>query len=461
VPRPPATRDQVDAYRYGLRRMESALVRGDGVPLHEGLRSQRRAAFAGMLLALLALCGVAVHAALFPAKDWRQQALVVGAGSGAMYAVGQDPLRLVPVANAAAGRLVLAALGVAGGARAVPVTVADDDIATAPRTATAAVPGAFGVRPVGPGAPARWAVCDTVATDGRIRLVGTTVVAGAAPAGPAGPGPAVLVRAAGDAYYAVVDGRRYRVDVTDRALLDGLEVDVATARPAGDGLVSAIPEGPVLARPALPAGPPPAALSAQVGDVLTAGDRRYVVLPGAVQEVPQLLARVLAASAGRVPVEVSDATVAAVPRTTRLRVDGWPAPPTGWAKPAETPVLCWNWAPDGSGVAARGTLPVPAGAATVDLAQADGAGGRVDSVVIGTGAGGPVRASAPGRPAGTGTLWLISTTGVVYGVASDATATALGVGRAEPAPEAALRLLPPGPALDVAAVTRVVDVPAG
>ena len=56
------TRDQADAYRFGVRRMEAALVRGDPVPLHEQIRSQRRAALGGVVLGLLGLCGAAVWA---------------------------------------------------------------------------------------------------------------------------------------------------------------------------------------------------------------------------------------------------------------------------------------------------------------------------------------------------------------------------------------------------------------
>jgi peptidoglycan/LPS O-acetylase OafA/YrhL len=87
----PATRDQADAYRFGLRRLEAALVRGDPVPLHEQIRSQRRAALAGVVLGLLGLCGAAVFAAISPKPDWTRQAVVVGAGSGAMYAVAHGP----------------------------------------------------------------------------------------------------------------------------------------------------------------------------------------------------------------------------------------------------------------------------------------------------------------------------------------------------------------------------------
>jgi peptidoglycan/LPS O-acetylase OafA/YrhL len=94
--RAPATRDQADAYRFGLRRMEAALVRGDPVPLHEQIRSQRRAALAGVVLGLLGLCGAAVWAVLVPSPEWRREAVVIGATSGVMYAVAHDPDRLVP-----------------------------------------------------------------------------------------------------------------------------------------------------------------------------------------------------------------------------------------------------------------------------------------------------------------------------------------------------------------------------
>ncbi|MBA3905765.1 MAG: type VII secretion protein EccB, partial [Pseudonocardiales bacterium] len=68
--RAPATRDQADAYRFGLRRLEAALVRGDPVPLHEQIRSQRRASFAGVVLGMLGLCGVAGYALVVPSPNW-------------------------------------------------------------------------------------------------------------------------------------------------------------------------------------------------------------------------------------------------------------------------------------------------------------------------------------------------------------------------------------------------------
>lgn len=469
--RAPATRDQVDAYRFGLRRLEAALVRGDPVPLHEQIRAQRRAAFAGVLLGLLALGGVAVYALVVPRPDWTRHALVVGDRSGALYVVAHDPDRLVPVANPAAGRLVLAVLGETTDAVVAPVVVPDDDLAAAPRTPTAAVPGAVAVRFDGPGIPSRWAVCDRTGSDGRARLIGTTVVAGAVdPLPEPVSGTGVLLAVPGGATYAVLDGHRHRIDPGDRPLLAALGAAGRSPRPASPGLVSGIPEGAPLVTPTVSAGRAPrempadrAPRGAHAGDVVTAtpaggAPRYYAVRPGGLQELPPLAAQALAAAAGVAPVEVGPAAVAVAPLLPALDVGGWPTAPARWADQSDAPVLCWTWSAAGTSVLVGDRMPTSAGAAAVTLAQADGAGERADTVVLAPGGGGPVRAAAPGQPAGP--LWLLSATGVDYGVADAASAAALGITRADPAPEAALRLLPTGPALDVAAAARVVDVPA-
>src|SRR5207248_3341611 len=139
--------------------------------------------------------------------------VVVGAGSGAMYAVAHGPDRLVPVANLPAARLVLGALRAGGStsadpATATPVPVPDTLLDGAPRTPAAAVPGALAVRPDGPPVPPSWAVCDSVTADGA--LVGTTVIGGAPPLAASPAGADVLLDAGGTTWL-VTAGRRHRV----------------------------------------------------------------------------------------------------------------------------------------------------------------------------------------------------------------------------------------------------------
>ncbi|QJY46502.1 type VII secretion protein EccB [Pseudonocardia broussonetiae] len=461
--RTPATRDQADAHRFGVRRLESALVRGDPVPLHEQLRTQRRAAVAGAVLGVLALVGAFVWAKIDPRPGWSAQAVVVGAESGAMYVVAHGPDRLVPVANLPAGRLVLAALrrgGATGAdpATAEPVLVADADLDAAPRTPTAAVPGATAVRLGGAVVAPRWAVCDV--TDAETGSFRTVVVGGTAPiVGDAAP---VLLAVEGGGTWLVVGGRRHRVDPADRAATGALGLDGREPRLASAALVNALPEGVPLRTPRVPdAGASGPDGVGEVGDVLVvaplggAAPTFHVLLAGGAQQVPAAVAEALRA-AGAVAREVGPDVVARLRPLVALDVVGWPDAVT---PPSDAPVVCVMWSDaDGTASVVGPALPVPAAAAGVDLAQADGPGERADAVVLVPAGGGAVRATGPGRAPGAGPLWLVAATGVAYGVADEPTAHALGIRAAEPAPEWALRLLPVGGTLDVSAAERTVDV---
>lgn len=473
--RAPATRDQADAYRFALRRLEAALVRGDPVLLHEQIRAKRRAVIAGVLLGLIALAGVGIVALVSPRPDWTRQAVVVGKESGAMYVVAHGPDRLVPVTNLVAARLVLGALqrgGAASGdpARAVPVLVPDAALVGAPRTAAAGVPGAVAVRPDAPGIAPRWAVCDetTTSTMGRVRLAATAVVAGSAEAVVAEPGTGVLLEVPGGATWLVTGGLRHRVDVRDEALVASMGLTLGATRPASAALVSALPEGVRLERPVIVGvgEPGPAGLREKVGDVVAVAmagtqPRPYVVLSDGIQEVSPALAQLLGPGAVRT---VEAGRIVGVPVVERLLVRGWPATAPRMLEVAQAPVLCWAWssapgAPPAGVVHVGRTAPLPPSARTVALAQADGPGPLLDTVVLGGGGGGPVRSVGIGAPVGAGLLALVSETGVAYGVADGETARLLGLAEAPPAPEPAVRLLPCGPAIDVDAAGVLVDVP--
>ncbi|MDT7581050.1 MAG: hypothetical protein QOK35_2314, partial [Pseudonocardiales bacterium] len=448
-PPDPATRDQVDAYRFGLRRLEAALVRGDPVPLHEQVRAQRRAVGAGATLGVLTLAGALVAGLVAPPPKWADEGLVIGSPSGALYAVAHDPDRLVPVANAPAGRLVLAALRPRPPAVEAPVPVADDVLAAAPRTPAAAVAGALAADPARPLA-AHWGICDEVGgAPSGARLVGTTVLGGAAPE-PDAQAAGVLLAVPGGGTWLVVGGRRHRVDTRAPAVRAALGIGDRVARPASSGLVSALPEGPRLTPPAVRGAGTraPGGVPGRVGDVVVSrragGDpRHYVVLADGLQEVAPLAADVLAAASGRAVAEIGPEVVAAVPAVHPFDLAGWPDVAPRLVEPAEAPVTCWTWSGDAGadpvGDVHVGRMPP---IAPVSLARADGPGEELDAVAVG--AGGAVRATAPGAPVGAGALWVVSAGGVAYGVPDGASAAALGLTTAPPAPAARARSMASG-----------------
>ena len=123
------------------------------------------------------------------AADWRGEDLVVGAGVRRDVAVAHRPDRLVPVPNMVAGRLVLAALARRAG-RATP------GARCRCRCPTTSWPPLRARRPPRcrvrwPSTPAgrvppRWAVCDALGPDGRIRDDHGRRRGRSAPAGAAG-----------------------------------------------------------------------------------------------------------------------------------------------------------------------------------------------------------------------------------------------------------------------------------
>jgi type VII secretion protein EccB len=460
---PPATRDQVDAYRFGLRRLEAALVRGDPVPLHEPIRTQRRAVAAGTLLGLLGMAAALAVAVVVPRPDWRAQHLVVGRPSGAVYVVGRDPDRLVPVANAVAGRLVLAALRPGDGGVSAPVLVDDELLADAPRTAVAAIPGAVAADP-GRSQPPRWAVCDEVAPrPAGTRLLGTTVLGGIA-TGDTDDTEGVLLSAGGGIWLAT-GGRRHRVDSADPAVRTALGIAGHVPRPASPALLAALPEGAPLAAPSVPGAGArgPAGIGSRVGDVLVvrpagSAPRYHVVLIRGLQEIPPLAADVLAATSERVVTEVGTDVIADLAPVRGLDLAEWPVAAPRLRGPAEAPAVCWTWSSE-SGADSHGGLHLgrdPSADLSLPVTGADGGGGAVDAVVVG--AGGAVRTS---RAAGAGGLWLISSVGVAHPVPDERSAAALGIRAATPVPEVVLRLLPGGPPLDLAAAEHAVALPTG
>jgi hypothetical protein len=69
MPTDPATTSQVQAYRFVLRRMESALIRKDAVMLHEPQRHHLRATAVGVVLAVLGLVAAMIFGGSGPTSN--------------------------------------------------------------------------------------------------------------------------------------------------------------------------------------------------------------------------------------------------------------------------------------------------------------------------------------------------------------------------------------------------------
>jgi type VII secretion protein EccB len=482
--REPVTRMQLDAYRFGQRRLESALARRDPVLLHEEIRGQRRIVTAGIALSIVGLVAAFGYAKVAGKPAWERQDIIAAKQSGRIFVVIHNPDRLVPVRNLVAARLVLAAArrtaGRSGSAGSgAPAAIDDAALDKAPRTALAAVPGADGVRlpdggdlaGVGP-----WAVCDV--TEPRAQ---TIVVAGAE-SGPTSDGMPVpmrndqglLLESPDHDLYLLTRDHRFRLDSAYAAQRAYDLVD-AHARKISAALLSAIPEGRPLKMPTIPdAGDTaPGGLAAVVGDVVRttadSGDKYYLILAGGRQEISQPVANLIRTGQkvdrSQPPRAVTSEQINTIARATLPGLDEFPSLMPEVPQGSDSQALCWQWDLKGrSGAVTIGSKPpVPVDQPPTQLAQADGLGPKLDMVSVPTGV--PVAVKAAGGDGAGGGLWLVSDTGVGYQVAAgqngdNETASALGIrpDAAGPAPEQALRLLPEGSDLDLQSATRTVDV---
>ncbi len=474
MPSTPTTRSQVHAYRFLLKRMESALVRRDPVMLHDPMRSQVRAVLVGLFVAVLALGGFAGYGRVTGSADWQRQRIVLGRQSGAIYVVVHTPdARLVPVPNLASARLILATAAGDGGAgpgdgAAQPTVVSDDALAGAPRTEPAGIPGAPSVLPSPDHQiPDHWALCDTTApVPAPAQGVGpglvTTVLAGVEhPGTPLRPGEGLLVRSRDGAAFLVYGGRRARVDLSPGPVSSALDLVGEQPKLVSTGLLNAIPEAPSIVPPVIPrtgAPGPPELPGLRVGSVFSVtragtGDDFYVVVPDGIQPVSRVLADLVRFSVGgnggTIP-KVLPEQVADLPRSTVIDPSAYPQDTPRLLPAGATGTVCLDWSfTDGrpqTAITIADAVPSPV--PPTQLHQPTGSDDRVDYVYV-PGQGVAVRSVVPGQDPSTGTIFVVSPTGTVFGVPDVDTARILGIGDTfEPAPDEIIRLLPAGVALD-------------
>lgn len=343
MPSTPTTKSQVQAYKFVLRRMQSALVRRDAVMLHDPMRTHTRATIVGVVLGALGMIVFVVWGLLSPAPSVPEAGgIVIGEQSGTVYVVMGNPKTLVPTFNLASARLLLLAqqkkssAGSAGGADGAsaaapaaasaasvknPTVVSDEQLKDIPRGKLTGIPDGPQLIPtdsqrISP----NWAVCDQVLLDPTqpnpdIGKTETSVFGGVAPSAlgaELGEKEALLALADNNKTYLIyrlpstqnrpnANTVRAEIDTSDshNAVSTALQLLNQTPRKITQGLLNAIPEVPRLTPPQIPDGAPPADL-----DGLTAGDvfstqptgeqpQYWAITTPGIQQVSQAVADVM------------------------------------------------------------------------------------------------------------------------------------------------------------------------
>jgi len=303
MPSTPTTKSQVQAYRFVLRRMQSALVRKDAVMLHDPMRTHSRATIVGICLAAVGMLGFLIWGILSPKPTApTEDGIVIGKPSGQVYVMIAKPetdKKLIPVFNLASARLVLMARaqqntgGEGGGQQQAPQAAAkveepevvdDNELRDIPRGRKMGIPNGPDLLPgKDQRIDANWAVCDTYQLDkdqpqddvGSVQLddpntqdnedtpearqeqisekIKTTVIAGQKNLGePLTRDGSILVRAKDGLYYLIyrtpaslntpnTQTVRAKVDIRDLAVRSALNIDETKARWITLGLLNSIP----------------------------------------------------------------------------------------------------------------------------------------------------------------------------------------------------------------------------
>jgi len=431
-------------------------------------RRQNLAIVASVSAALVICLGALLWSFISPAGQINESPIIADRDSGALYVRVGD--KLYPALNLASARLIT-------GQPDNPHLVRSSQIASMPRGPLVGIPGApSNFSPKSPPASS-WLVCDTVASSTSVATPsGATVTVIDGTPDLSGHhrvlngSDAVVLSYGGDAWV-IREGRRSRIDATNRSVLLPLGLtpeQVSMAKPMSRALFDALPVGPELTVPEIPNAGSPATFAGAPGPVGTvivtpqiSGPQQYsLVLADGVQTLPPLVAQILqnAGPGNAKPVTVEPSALAKMPVVNKLDLSSYPDNPLNVMDIRENPATCWWWQKTSGENRARiqvvsgATLPVTAKdmGKVVSLVKADTTGRQADQVFFGPDYANfvAVTGNDPGATT-TESLWWLTDAGARFGVDGTREALeALGLKtRPSLAPWVALRLLPQGPTL--------------
>jgi type VII secretion protein EccB len=465
-----STRTQVTGYQFLARRTAMALTRWRVRMEIEPGRRQTLAVVASVSASLVICLGALLWSFLSPSGQINESPIIADRDSGALYVRVGD--KLYPALNLASARLIT-------GRPDNPHLVRSSQIANLPRGPLVGIPGApSNFAPKTPAASS-WLVCDTVAGStgtGAPSGVTVTVIDGTPDLSGHRQvlnGSDAVVLRYGDEAWVVRQGRRSKIDATNRSVLLPLGLtpeQVSMAKPMSRALYDALPVGPELTVPEIPNAGSAATFGGAPGPVGTvivtpqiSGPQQYsLVLADGVQTLPPLVAQILQNAGGpggnTKPVTVEPSALAKMPVVNKLDLSSYPDNPLNVMDMRENPATCWWWQKTSGENRARiqvvsgSTLPIPTKEMNkvVSLVKADTTGREADQVYFASDHANfvAVTGNDPGAKT-TESLWWLTDAGARFGVDDTREAReALGL-KTTPslAPWVALRLLPQGPTL--------------
>ena len=485
----PTTKSQVQAYRFVIRRMESALVRKDPVMLHDPMRSHKRATVVSVILGAVGLIGFAVFGLFSPSQSLPSSGIVIGAQSGQVYVVSKNPYQLIPVFNVASARLLLMVeankgapiVPSANGQSAslpqigAPVTVSDDQLTSIPMGRLTGIPDGPQELPAPGTGTSDWAVCDQIGQAPAVGGTGpvqptTTVLAGMTNIGQnLKPDEGLLVQAPNNNQeYLIYDKQSTTnnaeddsavaapIDATDTHILDAFNIRTVQPRLISAALLGAIPQVAKIQNPVANISGAPQGYNLpdgiQVGQSFSVQnasgpDTYYVALPDGLQQVTETVAQIVQYEQhGQVNFQkLTDTQITNIKPVHELDVDSYPVNvPHTIVDSSLHPVTCLGWSADTSNplkplVRTRVTVDVklelpsnpnnPSVAMQpVPVGQPGPSGQKIDSFFMNPGHQSlAVHAATSPAEFKAGPIYIVSGRGVKYSVSDLTTAQGLGI----------------------------------
>ncbi|MFD2466798.1 type VII secretion protein EccB [Amycolatopsis silviterrae] len=519
MPSTPTTKSQVQAYKFVLRRMQSALVRRDAVMLHDPMRSHGRATTVGVILGVLGAVVFVLWGLLSPAPSVpSSDNIVIGEQSGTVYVVTGNPARLIPTFNLASARLILMAQKQQGGQGQAqgqggqqqaaeaknPTVVSDEQLKNMPREKLTGIPDGPQLLPsadqrISP----NWAVCDEVVLDpslpqqDSVNKTNTDVIAGIdklggelredqALLGDAGNGKTYLI------YRLPATQSRPNANTVRAEVPSGSSDPVRSAlhlptksRKVSQAFLNAIPEVTKLTPPLVDGDnttPSSSFDGLTVGNVFstqpTGGAQEYwLIAKNGIQKVSPAVADIVrtAKTSGTATTptlgldKINNVKVLQPGDPGYVKVDDYPKiVPTVLDATQGSPVACLGWSLNAdhsqahTSVYINKQIPVEKNAdgtsKIINVSNTGPNGVPITGFYMPTGYGAVVQSATESEKTfGKGPIQLISDRGIRYGVPDAATADELGLNNRLPAPESIIGLLPTGASLNVQNVMKQFD----